>query len=385
MSDDFDNFFDDQRPSEQPETPIYHTPEPKRKTPNVAVIVSVVLSVVMCLVVIVNVLVLATLKQSIANQYAESLEQSMKEQYAAAINEALENSDIVDDVVEQATANSLYALETSIGNVADEKVAPSVARLYMYTETDADISYDSYSGLASGFLITDTNEAGTLERYLVTNAHAVRYEKVTYTRLDFWRTQQTYTWESYGTIVCVFEGDSNVYRLEIVAYGAYSEDNLTPENDQADLAILRIVGKQSRKTVTSGVQPSNTAHPSLKLAYNDSVISRGMDVALVGNPQGMGDGNSIAVGVVSQTGITISSWGSGTFIMTDAAINGGNSGGPMVNSLGYVIGVVESKIVATNIDNMGFALSIDTLHSFLTWASQAAHNELGENLTLALK
>ncbi|MBO4380614.1 MAG: trypsin-like peptidase domain-containing protein, partial [Clostridia bacterium] len=160
-------------------------------------------------------------------------------------------------------------------------------------------------------------------------------------------------------------------------YNVYSNDGtaiiLSAENDQADLAILRIVG----------TQPSNDTHPSLKLAYNDEVITRGMEVALVGSPQGVQ--NSISVGVVSQTGITISTWGAGTFIMTDAAINGGNSGGPMVNSLGNVVGVVESKIVSTEIDNMGFALSVDTLRSFLSWASQAAHNELGENLTLALK
>ncbi len=369
MSDDFDNFFDDQRPSEQPETPIYHTPEPKRKTPNVAVIVSVVLSAVMCLVVIVNVLVLATLKQSIANQYAESLEQSMKEQYAAAINEALENSDIVDDVVEQATANAVLEIESSVGNVANNKVAKSVAKLSMSAT-------DGTSGTASGFLITDTDSTGTKQRYLITNAHCVRYEKQTRSSGGGWGGffgTTTYSWASYSTIKCVFENDSNVYELEIVAYGAYAGDNLKAENDEPDLAILRIVG----------TQPSNEDHPSLEIAYSDSVISRGMEVALVGSPQGVQ--NSISVGVISQTGITISSWGSGTFIMTDAAINGGNSGGPMINGLGVVVGVVESKLVSDGIENMGFALSASTLRDFLDWASQAAHNELGENLTLALK
>ena len=163
-------------------------------------------------------------------------------------------------------------------------------------------------------------------------------------------------------------GDNNVYRLEIVAYGAYTGDYLAAENDQPDLALLRIVGVQQQATVVNTNQPSNEEHPSLKIAYNDSVVERGMDVALVGNPQGMGDGNSIAIGVVSQTGITISSWGSGKFVMTDAAINGGNSGGPMVNGLGTVVGVVESKIVSEKIENMGFALSAGTLHDFLGWA-----------------
>ena len=380
MNDDFNNFFDDQRPEHQPETPIYHTPEPKRKKTSIAVVVSIVLSVVMSLVVLVNVLVLASLKQSIADEYADSLTESMKTQYAQAINDALENSNIVDDVVEQATANSLYALQSSTGTVANEKVAPSVARLYMYTSATANVSTDSYSGLASGFLITDTDSTGTTQRYIVTNAHCVRYEKESSKSggggfFGWGQSTVSYSWASYGKIVCMFEDDDTVYNLEIVAYGAYAGDHLAAENDQADLALLRVVG----------TQPSNTDHPSLELAYSDSVAIRGMEVALVGNPQGVGGGNSIAVGVISQTGITISSWGSGTFIMTDAAINGGNSGGPMVNELGVVVGVVESKLVSEDIDNMGFALSIDTLHEFLTWASKSANNELHTNITLNLK
>ena len=253
MNDDFNNFFDDQRPEGQPSTPVYHTPEPKRQHANVAVIISVVVSIVMSLVVIINVLVLATLKQSIADQYVGSLTENMeakydeavdeslenlKTQYAEAISEALENSNIVDDVVEQATANSLASLDASVGAVANSQVAPSVARLYMYTAPNANISNDSYAGLASGFLITDTDSSGTQQRYLVTNAHCVRYEKPVYTKLGPWQTVTSYSWDSYGTIVCIFEGDSNVYRLEVVAYGAYTGDYTEAENNQPDLALL---------------------------------------------------------------------------------------------------------------------------------------------------
>lgn len=383
MNDDFNNFFDDQRqPEPEHKTPVYHTPEPKANNKTtIALIVSISLAIVMCVVVLANVLVLATLKQTIANQYQEALTESMREQYAQAINDSLESSSIVDDITEQATADALYALQTSIGNVANEKTVPSVARLYMYTETNANANSDSYSGLASGFIITDTNDAGTLQRYLVTNAHCVRYEKATSHTTNgggwfgFGQTTTTYTWESYGTILCMFENDNTIYKLEVVAYGSYTGDYLNAENNQADLALLRFVG----------TQPSNTDHPSLEIAYDDNVITRGMEVALVGNPKGLGDNISISVGVVSQKDITISSWGSGTFIMTDAAINGGNSGGPMINSNGIVIGVVESKLVSTDVDNMGFALSAGTLRSFLTWAQSGTNNQLGSSVTLNLK
>ena len=164
------------------------------------------------------------------------------------------------------------------------------------------------------------------------------------------------------------------YELEIVAYGSYNDEKKSAENDQADVALLRV----------KGTQPSNEAHPSLKIA-SDDYTKRGDAVALIGNPEGVGATNSITTGCVSQTGITISSWGAGTFIMTDAAVNGGNSGGPMVDSLGTVVGIVESKLVDESIDNMGFALSSNTVLDFLSWASKSANNTLNKDLTILYK
>lgn len=374
--DDFNNFFDDQRNSQPEHTPVYHTPSPKNNKLGPVGILCVVLAVVMCVVVLVNVVVLASLKQTIAEEYAASISADMREQYINAVNEALKNSDIVEDVTNAATQKALEALNSSVGKVANEK-SPSVARLYMYKDANANPSTTSYNGIASGFLVTDYTDE-TPYRYLLTNAHCVRYEAS--------RTQQfgypfgagriTYEWASYGTIICMFDGDtSNYYKLEVVAYGAYKGDHLDAESDDPDIALLRVVGKVSGSGTVSG-QPSNTDHPSLKLALSDA--QRGSDVALIGNPEGVGTTNSISVGTISQTGITISSWGSGTFVMTDAAVNGGNSGGPMINEAGFVVGIVESKLVDESIDNMGFALSVSTIRDFVSSVSKK------KNLNLSL-
>ncbi len=374
--DDFNNFFDDQRNSQPEHTPVYHTPSPKNNKLGPVGILCVVLAVVMCVVVLVNVIVLASLKQTIAEEYAASISADMREQYINAINEALKNTNVVEDVTNAATQKALEALNSSVGKVANEKSA-SVARLYMYKDANANPSTTSYNGIASGFLVTDYTDE-TPYRYLLTNAHCVRYEAS--------RTQQfgypfgagriTYEWASYGTIICMFDGDtSNYYKLEVVAYGAYKGDHLDAESDDPDIALLRVVGKVSGSGTVSG-QPSNTDHPSLKLALSDA--QRGSDVALIGNPEGVGTTNSISVGTISQTGITISSWGSGTFVMTDAAVNGGNSGGPMINEAGFVVGIVESKLVDESIDNMGFALSVSTIRDFVSSASKK------KNLNLSL-
>ncbi len=372
--DDFNNFFDDQRNSQPEHTPVYHTPSPKNNKLGPVGILCVVLAVVMSVVVLVNVIVLASLKQTIAEEYAASISADMKEEYINAINEALKDSDIVDEVTSAATQKALEALNSSVGKVANEKSA-SVARLYMYKDANINPSTTSYSGIASGFLITDTDSSGSTKRYMLTNAHCVRYEATkTQQYYPYGMGRVSYEWASYGTIICMFDGDtSNYYKLEVVAYGAYQGDHLDAESDDPDIALLRIVGKVSGSSTVSG-QPSNADHPSLKIASSD--VQRGSEVALIGNPEGVGTTNSISVGTVSQTGITISGWGSGKFVMTDAAVNGGNSGGPMVDTLGNVVGIVESKLVDESIDNMGFALSVSTIRNFVNTVSESKNLNL---------
>ena len=362
--DDFNNFFDDQRETQPQHTPVYHTPEPKNHNKlNAVTIICIVVAAVMCVVVLVNVIVLASMKQSIAEEYAASISESMKEQYRNAIDETLSETDIVEDITDQALQEALEKLNYAVGQVADKYCSASVARLYMYTDSSSEYH------VGSGFLITDTDSMGTTQRYLLTNAHCARY--VTETRVGGigFGSKYTYSWASYKSIVAIFDGEETQYNVEIVAYGAYDDSKLTAENDQADIAILRI----------KGTQPSNEAHPSLQIATTD--VRRGDPVALIGNPEGIGEKNSITSGSVSQPDITLSSWGAGTFIMTDAAVNGGNSGGPMVNILGKVVGIVESKLADDTIDNMGFALSADTIRDFVKWAQKPANNVLGTDLS----
>ncbi len=360
--DDFNNFFDDQRETQPQHTPVYHTPEPKKHNNlNAVTIICIVVAAVMCVVVLVNVIVLSSMKQTIAEEYAASISENMKQQYRDAIDEALSGTNIVDDITDQATQEALEKLNYAVGQVADKYCSASVARLYMYTDTE--------SYVASAFLITDTDSTGTAQRYLLTNAHCVRYEYETTTGYRPWGHSTTYSWEYFKKITAIFDGDETQYDVEVVAYGGFNETNLSAENDQPDIAIIRI----------KGTQPTNEAHPSLQLATVD--VSRGVPVALIGNPEGIGEKNSITSGTVSQPDIVLSSWGAGTFIMTDAAVNGGNSGGPMVNILGKVVGIVESKLADDSIDNMGFALSADTIRDFVTWAQKPANNVLGTDLS----
>jgi serine protease Do len=102
----------------------------------------------------------------------------------------------------------------------------------------------------------------------------------------------------------------------------------------------------------------------LSLGDSDSVRP-GDWVMAIGSPAGLD--NSVTVGVVSakQRRIGISSETSSfeNFIQTDAAINFGNSGGPLINLAGQVIGI--NTAINYGSENIGFAVPVSTLQTVL--------------------
>jgi S1-C subfamily serine protease len=103
--------------------------------------------------------------------------------------------------------------------------------------------------------------------------------------------------------------------------------------------------------------------PHLPLA-DASLIHQGETVLAVGNP---GDAMlfSVTKGIVSAVG-RFPGAGPGTWIQTDAAINPGSSGGPLLNVQGEVIGLNTRKLVRKNVEGIGFALSSSDLLNLLT-------------------
>ena len=136
----------------------------------------------------------------------------------------------------------------------------------------------------------------------------------------------------------------------IFADGTESDALVTVRQPEKDLAIL------SAMKVPDELQPATLASSS-SLRVGDEVIA-------VGNPFGVL--NSVSAGVVSglgreytskETGVTLKN-----LIQFDAAVNPGNSGGPLVNQQGEVVGIVASLLNPTNQDvfiGIGFAVPID--------------------------
>ena len=98
-----------------------------------------------------------------------------------------------------------------------------------------------------------------------------------------------------------------------------------------------------------------------KAEFGDSdAVEVGELAVAIGNPLGEEFAGSVTVGYISALNRTITSSGTTyNLIQTDAAINSGNSGGPLVSSKGKVIGINTAKISATGVEGMGFAIPIN--------------------------
>jgi serine protease Do len=106
--------------------------------------------------------------------------------------------------------------------------------------------------------------------------------------------------------------------------------------------------------------------PAVAKLGNSDVLKPGESVIAIGSPLGNFK-NTVTVGVISATGRSIDT-GNGyqieDLVQTDAAINHGNSGGPLVNLAGEVIGVNTLVVRNTNsgdvAEGLGFAIPINT-------------------------
>ena len=91
---------------------------------------------------------------------------------------------------------------------------------------------------------------------------------------------------------------------------------------------------------------------------DSSALQIGELVVAIGNP--LGYENTVTDGIVSGLNRQLTDYiDSATLIQTNATINSGNSGGALVNSKGEVVGINSAKLVASNAEGMGFALSIN--------------------------
>ena len=136
-------------------------------------------------------------------------------------------------------------------------------------------------------------------------------------------------------------------------------------SDDASQLPAKVVGRDPATDMALIKVEGKTPFTSLKLGDSDS-LRVGEWVMAVGNPLNMP--HTVTVGVVSakgrQLGLSPETNSFENFIQTDAAINLGNSGGPLVNLRGEVVGI-NTAINAAG-QNIGFAVPVNTVKNVLT-------------------
>ena len=166
-------------------------------------------------------------------------------------------------------------------------------------------------GYGTGFIISE-------EGYIVTNYHVVEGAS-----------------ECYVTLY-----DDSVYEAQIIGY-----------EELNDIAVIRI-------------KPQGTIH---SLVYgNSSELSVGDPVYVIGNPLGdltftLTNGVVSALNRLIETGEGISI----NMFQTNAAVNSGNSGGPVFDEHGYVIGIASAKYASASIEGLSFCIPIDDVRSMI--------------------
>jgi putative serine protease PepD len=204
-----------------------------------------------------------------------------------------------------ATAPSSNDAEPAM-NVAEvlKKIQPSVVTIIALTES----GMDRGRGTGTGVVITSDGD-------ILTNDHVI---------------------DGADTVFVLFAGDTEPTPATVIAVDAGN-----------DLALLHVD--------QTGLTPAVFADPS-SIDIGDEVVAVGFALDLDGGP-------TVTRGIVSALNRTIVS-GDGALdglIQTDTAISSGNSGGPLVNTRGQVIGIntavfQSSSEVAAN--NVGFSISV---------------------------
>ena len=188
-----------------------------------------------------------------------------------------------------------------------QKVSPSVVGI-----TNKGISSNNYfnlnipveQGYGSGIIIST-------DGYVVTNNHVI----------------------NGASEVIVTLTDGTEYTAEVVG-----------TDSQTDLAVLKIEATDL---------DAATLGSSSNLLVGEQVIA-------IGNPLGQQFSGSVTLGIVSALNRTMTiDEATYKLIQTDAAINEGNSGGALVNSVGEVIGINSVKVSGSGVEGLGFAIPID--------------------------
>lgn len=204
--------------------------------------------------------------------------------------------------------------ETAVGVASS--VSPSVVGITVNYSINSVFGKSQASATGSGIILTT-------DGYIVTNNHVISSES----------SSSYYQITEATSIVVKLYNDSTEYKATVVGTDSYT-----------DLAIIKI----DANNLTAA-----TLGDSTKLKVGEFVMA-------IGNPLGLD--TTVTSGIISALDREVEDDDGNVYttIQTDAAINSGNSGGALVNSLGQVVGINSMKLSGSGVEGIGFAIPISS-------------------------
>ena len=156
----------------------------------------------------------------------------------------------------------------------------------------------------------------------------------------------------------VYRDDGLVLTNAHVVAGANTVTVTTPVDRQARSAV--VVGSDAARDIAV-LRVEDTSGLVVAQLGSSEDVRVGQDVVAIGNALGLRGDPSVTRGIVSALDRSIGHLSG--LLQTDAAINSGNSGGPLVDGAGRVIGINTAIAVESDAQNIGFAIPIDDARS----------------------
>ena len=194
---------------------------------------------------------------------------------------------------------------------AYNKVAPAAVVVSTKSVTQGYfMQTQEVEGIGSGFII---NEEG----YILTNYHVVKGAQE----------------------ISVTLSNDVTTTAQIVNY-----------DENQDVAMIKITDESVEIPATVELGDSDSLQP-------------GEEVIAIGTPLSTELSSTVTKGIISATSrsVAVQSGVTMNLIQTDAAINAGNSGGPLVNTKGEVVGINSSKISGEAVEGIGFSIPINDI------------------------
>src|SRR5574344_212054 len=199
-------------------------------------------------------------------------------------------------------------------NITDTGIAESVKKVYDSVVVVETYVNDQLYATGTGFVFKEDDNYG----YILTNNHVI----------------------SNGTTIKVIFTDNTEVEVSVVGSDSYSDIAVLKVNKENVLGIATI---GSSTSMNVGDTTFAVGAPVDASTYSWTVT------------RGILSGKDRVVEVSSSNSTYVMS-----VLQTDAAINSGNSGGPLCNANGEVIGITNMKINSSSVEGMGFAIPIET-------------------------